>query len=155
MLTHQVSKVTGSMEADLSFEVPGRRTAFMMRGVVMGSLISNDDLELAERYRRELEATPVYAALEEWSFPTYSRDGRISSDFTLPGSLLLRNTAREVLREIGSYNDAYLYYLASTYIPLALRRDPTFGGAGPTSCGPWKGGRPTAATGGSARPASH
>ncbi|MFC6883320.1 hypothetical protein [Actinomadura yumaensis] len=128
VLTHQVSKVTGSMEADLSFEVPGRRTAFMMRGVVMGSLISNDDLELAERYRRELEATPVYAALEEWSFPTYSRDGRISSDFTLPGSLLLRNTAREVLREIGSYNDAYLYYLASTYIPLALRRDPTFGG---------------------------
>ncbi|MEU5987488.1 hypothetical protein ABZ806_00775 [Spirillospora sp. NPDC047418] len=128
ILTHQVSKVTGALEADLSFEVPGRQSAFMMRGVVMGSLIGSNDLELAERYRRELDATPVYAALEEWSFPTYTRDGRISSDFTLPSSLSLRNTATEVLREIAVYNDAYLYYLVSTYIPLALRRDPAFGG---------------------------
>jgi hypothetical protein len=131
ILTHQVSKVTGRLEADLGFEVPGRQTAFMMRGVVMGSLISSDDVELAERYRRELEATPVYAALEEWAFPTYTRDGRISSDFTLPSSLSLRNTAAEVLREIAVYNDAYLYYLVSTYIPLALKRDPAFGGRVP------------------------
>ncbi|MWA04801.1 hypothetical protein F8568_031415 [Actinomadura sp. LD22] len=128
ILTHQVSKVTGALEADLGFEVPGRQTAFMMRGVVMGSLIGSGDFELAERYRRELDATPVYAALEEWSFPTYMRDGRISSDFTLPSSLSLRNTANEVLREIADYNDAYVYYLASTYIPLALKRDPAFGG---------------------------
>jgi hypothetical protein len=128
ILTHQVSKVTGRVETDLSFEVPGRQSAFMMRGVVMGSLISSDDFELAERYRRELDATPVYAALEEWAFPTYTRDGRISSDFTLPSSLSLRNTATEVLREIAVYNDAYLYYLVSTYIPVALRRDPAFGG---------------------------
>jgi hypothetical protein len=127
ILTHQVSKVTGTQEAGLAFQVPGRQTAFMMRGVVMGSLISLNDLDLAERYRRELDRTPVYAALEEWSFPTYTRDGRISSDFSLPSSLLLRNTASEVLREITSYNDAYLYYLVSTYIPLALQRDPTFG----------------------------
>ncbi len=128
ILTHQVSKVTGKLEADLGFEVPGRQAAFMMRGVVMGSLIGSNDFELAERYRRELDATPVYAALEEWAFPTYTRDGRISSDFTLPSSLSLRNTATEVLREIAVYNDAYLYYLASTYIPLALKRDPAFGG---------------------------
>ncbi|MFB4306757.1 hypothetical protein [Actinomadura sp. GTD37] len=128
ILTHQVSKVTGRLEADLGFEVPGRQSAFMMRGVVMGSLISSDDFDLAERYRRELGATPVYAALEEWSFPTYTRDGRISSDFTLPSSLSLHNTATEVLREIAVYNDAYLYYLVSTYIPLALKRDPAFGG---------------------------
>lgn len=128
ILTHQVSKVTGTMEADLAFQVPGRQTAFMMRGVVMGSLISSDDFDLAEKYRRELDATPVYAALEEWAFPTYSRDGRLSSDFTLPNSLSLRNTAAEVLREITAYNDAYLYYLASTYIPRALGRDPAFGG---------------------------
>ncbi|WP_165978166.1 hypothetical protein [Actinomadura darangshiensis] len=131
ILTHQVSKVTGALEADLGFEVPGRQAAFMMRGVVMGSLIGSDDFELAERYRRELDATPVYAALEEWSFPTYTRDGRISSDFTLPSSLSLRNTATEVLREIAAYNDAYLYYLVSTYIPLAMQRDPAFGGRVP------------------------
>ncbi|WP_067793643.1 hypothetical protein [Actinomadura formosensis] len=128
ILTHQVSKVTGTLETDLGFEVPGRQAAFMMRGVVMGTLIGSNDFELAERYRRELDATPVYAALEEWAFPTYTRDGRISSDFTLPSSLSLRNTATEVLREIAVYNDAYLYYLVSTYIPLALKRDPAFGG---------------------------
>lgn len=127
ILTHQVSKVAGAPDADLAPQAHGRQTAFMMRGVVMGALISSNDLELAEKYRRELDRTPVYAALEEWSFPTYTRDGRISSDFTLPSSLLLRNTAVEVLREIESYNDAYLYYLVSTYLPLALRRDPTFG----------------------------
>ncbi|MFA1538296.1 hypothetical protein [Actinomadura monticuli] len=128
ILTHQVSKVTGRLEAELGFEVPGRQSAFMMRGVVMGALIGSNDFDLAERYRRELDATPVYAALEEWAFPTYTRDGRISSDFTLPSSLSLRNTATEVLREIAVYNDAYLYYLVSTYIPLALKRDPAFGG---------------------------
>ncbi|MFF5258227.1 hypothetical protein ACFY4C_04730 [Actinomadura viridis] len=128
ILTHQVSKVTGTLDAKLDPQAPGRQNAFMMRGVVMGSLIGSNDLDLAERYRRQLIRTPVYAALEEWSFPTYTRDGRISSDFTLPSSLLLLNTAREVLREITSYNDAYLYYLVSTYIPLALQRDPTFGG---------------------------
>lgn len=128
ILTHQVSKVTGDLSTELTLHrTDGRRTAFMMRGVVMGSLISSNDLELAERYHRQLDRTPVFAALEEWSFPTYTRDGRVSSDFTLPSALLLRNTAAEVLREIAGYNDAYLYYLVSTYIPLALRRDPTFG----------------------------
>jgi hypothetical protein len=127
ILTHQVSKVNGALDADLVFQVPGRQTAFMMRGMVMGSLISSNDLDLAERYRRELDRTPLYEVLEEWSFPTYTRDVRISPDFALPSSLRLCNTAKEVLREITSYNDAYLYYLVSTYIPLALHRDPTFG----------------------------
>ncbi|WP_018655601.1 hypothetical protein [Actinomadura flavalba] len=127
ILTHQVSKVTGTQHEDLAFQTPGRQSAFMMRGVVMGSLISTGDVDLAERYRQALESTPVYAALEEWSFPTYTRDARISPDFTLPSTLTLRNTAREVLREVDGYNDAYLHYLMSTYIPLALTRDPTFG----------------------------
>lgn len=127
ILRHQVSKVAGAPDADLVPEAPGRQTAFMIRGAVMGALIRSNDLDLAERYRRKLDRTPVYAALEEWSFPTYTRDGRISSDFTLPSSLVLRNTAAEVLREIALYNDAYFYYLVATYIPLALRRDPTFG----------------------------
>jgi hypothetical protein len=127
ILTHQVSKVGGAPEADLATPAPGRQTAFMMRGVVMGSLIGTNDLELAERYGRELDRTPVYAALEEWSFPTWMRDGAPSADFSLPSPLLLRHTAAEVLREIATYNDAYVYYLVSTYLPLALRRDPTFG----------------------------
>ncbi|POM27613.1 hypothetical protein BTM25_20290 [Actinomadura rubteroloni] len=128
ILTHQVSKVTRELSEDLAFEVPGRQSAFMLRGVVMGTLIATDDIDLAERYRRILEATPMYAGLEEWSLPTYARDGRVTSDFTLPSDLSLRHTAVEVLREIDAYNDAYFYYLVSTYLPLALRRDPRFGG---------------------------
>jgi hypothetical protein len=128
ILPHQLSKVGGIPGADLTMPAPCRQTAFMTRGVVMGSLIVFNDLDLAERYRRELERTPIYAALEEWSFPTYMRDGSLSSDFTLPSPLHLRHTAAEVLREIANYNDAYVYYLVSTYLPLALRRDPTFGG---------------------------
>jgi len=127
ILTHQASKVAGAPEIDLAPKTPGRQTALMRRGEVMGALISSNDLELAEKYRRELDRIPVYAAIEEWSLPTYTRDGRLSSDFTLPSSLVLRNTAAEVLREIRTYNDAYLYYLVSTYLPLGLRRDPTFG----------------------------
>lgn len=127
ILTHQVTKVTGAPDTELTLRVPGRRTAFMMRGAVMGSLISSNNLDLAEKYRRELDITPVYAALEEWAFPTYTRDAPISHDFTLPGSLSLRQTAAEILRELRTYNDAYLYYLVSTYLPLALRRDRTFG----------------------------
>ncbi|RKS77093.1 hypothetical protein BZB76_2465 [Actinomadura pelletieri DSM 43383] len=128
VISHQVSKVSDGIEADLGTEGPARQTAFTTRGVVMGSLISSNDIELAEKYHRELMATPVYRALEEWAFPTYTRDGRLSSDFTLPSSLSLRNTATEVLREIAVYNDAYFYYLVSTYIPLALNRDLAFGG---------------------------
>ncbi|WP_214409278.1 hypothetical protein [Sphaerisporangium fuscum] len=127
ILTHQVAKVTGALVVESAPRILGRRKAFMMRGLAMGLLIACDDLDLAERYRRELESTPVYTALEEWSFPTYTRDGRISSDFSLPGSLSLVNTAVEVLREIESYNDAYFHYLVSTYLPLALQRDPAFG----------------------------
>jgi hypothetical protein len=127
ILTHQVSKVTGAMAGEMIPLVDGRRSAFMIRGAVMGALISTNDVDLAENYRRGLDTTPVVAALEEWAFPTYTRDGRISPDFSLPGSLLLRNTAAEVLREISAYSDAYIYYLVSTYLPLALRRDPTFG----------------------------
>ena len=95
----------------------------------MGLLITSDDRELAERYRRMVKETPVLKTVEEWSFPTYTRDTRPNSDFTLPRSLLLRNTAGEILSEINSssYGQAYKYYLITTYLPLALRRDATFG----------------------------
>ena len=65
--------------------------------------------------------------IEDWSFPTYVRDIKPNADFSLPGSILLRKTAREVIHEIGDYTDAYLYYLCTTYLPLALERDSTFG----------------------------
>jgi hypothetical protein len=74
-----------------------------------------------------VKGTPVLEIIEEWSFPTYTRDSRPNADFSLPGSILLRRTAKEVLREIDNYTDAYLFYLCRTYLPLALDKDPTFG----------------------------
>jgi hypothetical protein len=71
--------------------------------------------------------TPVLTIIEEWAFPTYTRDSKPNADFSLPGSILLRKTAGEVVREINQYTVAYLYYLCRTYLPLALTRDPTFG----------------------------
>ena len=59
--------------------------------------------------------------------PHLYRDSRPNADFSLPGSILLRKTAKEVLREINNYTDAYLFYLCRTYLPLALDKDPTFG----------------------------
>ena len=93
----------------------------------MGLLINNSNVDLAQRYERMVADTPILAIIEEWAFPTYTRDSRPNSDFSLPGSILLRRTAREVLKEIDHYTEAYLYYLSSTYLPLALAKDPTFG----------------------------
>jgi hypothetical protein len=43
------------------------------------------------------------------------------------------STAREIVAEIGSYNDAYVWYLVSTFMPLALEElDHRFGDAIPT-----------------------
>ena len=36
-------------------------------------------------------------------------------------------TQVEVIHELACYNGAYVHYLLSVYVPLALARDPTFG----------------------------
>lgn len=124
---HYIGKAIGQSPA--LPEIVDRQTAFTYRSSVMGLLISTNDRELAEQYRENVKSTPVLRTIEEWSFPTYTRDTRPNSDFTLPRSLLLRNTAQEILSEIrsGEYGEAYIAYLVSTYLPIALRRDPTFG----------------------------
>jgi hypothetical protein len=99
----------------------------MVRSGITGLLINSSNTDLAQRYEDMVNRTPVLEVIEEWSFPTYTRDSKPNSDFSLPGSILLRKTAEEVLREIHNYTEAYLYYLCRTYLPLALGRDPTFG----------------------------
>jgi hypothetical protein len=114
------------MEAPL-VELRYARDAFLVRGLYMGLIIHSGDLDYAEAYRRIVERSPAARLVEAWSFPTYARDRLPTSDFTLERSIVLRRTAEEVLREFSSYNDAYIWYLATTYIPLALEYDPTFG----------------------------
>jgi hypothetical protein len=126
---HYIGKATGHANSESLPAVTDRQSAFTLRSSTMGLLIASDDRDLAERYQKMVRDTPVLRTVEEWSFPTYTRDTRPNSDFTLPRSLLLRNTANEILSEINSstYGQAYRYYLISTYLPLALRRDATFG----------------------------
>jgi hypothetical protein len=107
--------------------VEGRQEAMSLRSSVMGILINTDDFDAALRYEKAVGRSPVLRVVEEWSFPTYTRDARPDPAFSLPRSLLLRNTAQEVIREIGSYPDAYVHYLLAVYVPLALSRDRTFG----------------------------
>lgn len=125
-LAHHASR--GShIEPELWSSVADRRGAFILRSRVMGQLIEHNDRDLADKYEYSVTGSGVLALIEEWSFPTYTRDCRPNSDFAMPRSLLLRNTAREVIREIGEYSDAYVHYLLATYVPLALQRDATFG----------------------------
>ena len=104
-----------------------RLEALSLRSNVMGSLIGDDDFDLSDRYGHMVTAAPLLSMVEEWAFPTYTRDVRPEPGFSLPRSLLLRNTAAEVIREIGCYSAAYVHYLLSVYLPRALSRDPTFG----------------------------
>lgn len=124
---HHLGIATGEFSEGLQSSITGRQAAFTTRSEVMGIIISSNDLDLAEKYSRTVAATPVLNSIEDWAFPTYARDSRPNVDFSLPGSILLRNTATEIIREMASYSDAYLYYLCTTYLPIALTRDPTLG----------------------------
>ncbi len=125
VLAHHVQRA-GSGAMDLS-HAGDRQEAMSLRSNVMGILIGHDDFDLARRYARMVDERPVLAVVEDWAFPTYTRDVRPEPGFALPRSLLLRNTANEVVREVGSYGGAYVHYLLSVYLPRALARDPTFG----------------------------
>jgi hypothetical protein len=124
---HHLGIATGELDGGFLPSITDRQTAFMVRSGIMGLLIGSSDTDLAKRYQRMVTDLPVLSIIEEWSFPTYTRDSRPNADFSLPGSILLRRTADEVLREVGHYTEAYLYYLCTTYLPLALGRDSTFG----------------------------
>jgi len=126
VLAHHAQRTKPSGTLDLS-SVNDRHEAMSLRSNVMGILIGHDDLDLAIRYERLVAKTSVLGVIEDWAMPTYTRDARPDAGFALPRNILLRNTAAEVVREIGSYSDAYVHYLLSVYLPLALARDPTFG----------------------------
>jgi hypothetical protein len=104
-----------------------RRAAVTLRSSTMGALADTDDPELAVRYQMLVDRHASARLVEEWAFPSWTRDCRLTLNMTVPSSLLLRHTAVEVLREVRFYGDGYLHYLVTTYLPLALDRDPTFG----------------------------
>lgn len=126
-LAHHVGRATGAAGPAQGGPADDRRTALTLRSSIMGLLIETNDLDLAGKYERMVDGSPVLTLVEQWALPTYARDARPNPDFALPSSLLLRNTASEVIQETGTYSDAYVHYLLATYLPLALQKDPTFG----------------------------
>jgi hypothetical protein len=99
---HHLGMATGELVDHLRPKVTDRQSALMTRGGIMGLLINSNDTDLAQKYERLVGATPILRVIEEWAFPTYTRDSRINVDFSVPGSLLLRRTATEIIREIKS-----------------------------------------------------
>lgn len=106
-----------------------RASALVHRSHTMGEIIGSNDVDLSERYCADVAASGALQAIEDWSFPTYSGDCKVTNDFSLPRSILLKHTACEMTREVETYNEAYLHYLVTVGIPCALKRDGTFGGA--------------------------
>lgn len=127
VLSHHIVRATGQMVGDLVPKCLARQNALMFRSGTMGLLIQTNDREVAERYEISLGDSKLLDTVEHWSFPTYTHDARPTTDFTLPRSLLLKDTALELLREIETYNEAYFHYLITTCIPRILERDKTFG----------------------------
>jgi hypothetical protein len=124
-VAHHVARTQGRTLDDIG--VSGRQSALVYRSSTIGLILRSDDVSHVREYAHQIEKSRLLAMVEDWAFPTFARDARPSTDFTLPRSLMLSETADEVLSEISSYNTAYLYYLVTVYLPRALRRDPTFG----------------------------
>lgn len=126
-LMHHVARASDNFVGEV-FSVDVRRhSALTFRSTIIGRIMATDDQALAERYCRDVATSPLLSIVEGWAFPTYTHDARVTPDFSLPRSLLLRHTAAEILREVDQYNDAYLFYLAETSIPTVMQRDSTFG----------------------------
>ena len=107
----------------------GEMAGFFSRGGYMGMMRRKDDADVAERYHRLVSEDGAARLIELWAFPSWTGDLPPGDSFSVPRSMILTNTSKEVIYEIEAYNDAYVSYLASTYIPLTLEEmDETFGG---------------------------
>jgi hypothetical protein len=131
-LAHHIGKTKGTFPPVLdgsNIQNPhDQKEGLFVRGAVMGALRSGNDFDLAERYQRLVENNGSARIMELWAFPTWCGDSAVVESFELSLSLRLPRTAREVVAEVRDYNEAYVYYLLSTFIPLALREiDDTFG----------------------------
>ncbi len=127
LLIHHVARAKGELLTELTPSAIERHTALTYRSAMIGLLLQSNDLEVASAYTQTVMKSPLLEMVERWAFPTYANDAKLTLDFSLPPSLLLRHTANEILWEIDHYNDAYLYYLLKIAIPGVIQRDQTFG----------------------------
>lgn len=128
ILVHKLTKLTGRVPADIS-PTTERSSAFSYRSGVIGILLRTDDLDAAIAYHRELESSPLLQRNEVWSLGTFAGDIPQTPQLTLSGKPWLSLTAANVIADIANLGDAYLYYLATTAVPVLLSYDPIFGSA--------------------------
>jgi hypothetical protein len=79
---HHLGIATGELDSRFLPPITDRQSAFMVRSGIMGLLINSSDTDLAQRYERMVQEIPVLAVIEEWSFPTYTRDSKPIADFS-------------------------------------------------------------------------
>jgi hypothetical protein len=79
---HHLGIATGELNRSFLPSITDRQSAFMVRSGIMGLLINSSDTDLAQRYTHMVEKTPVLSLIEEWSFPTYTRDSKPNADFS-------------------------------------------------------------------------
>ncbi|ADG99433.1 hypothetical protein Srot_3006 [Segniliparus rotundus DSM 44985] len=126
-LSHHVVKSTGMLVFEPDDNGLSRRTVMSYRSTTIGRIIQSGDFDEAQRYIHLVRKSPLLGMVERWSFPTYNRDAPATTDFSLPGSVLLRNTASELLVDLRTENEAYFLYLVGAAVPSMLRSDPTLG----------------------------
>ncbi|MGL6234663.1 MAG: hypothetical protein ACRC20_04905 [Segniliparus sp.] len=126
-LAHHIAKATGHRVFAPDPKQLSRRTVMSFRSMVIGRIIQTGDLAEVRHYGQMTSRNTLLGMVERWSFPTYNRDATATTDFSLPGSVLLRNTAVELLGDLGTPNEAYFFYLVAVAVPLMLQYDPTLG----------------------------
>lgn len=132
-LAHHIGKATGEI---IPKPPAGRRGAntewvagFYVRGAYMGKLRhTGTTIEVADAYDAIVQEHDNAHAVERWAFPSWVGDLPPGESFEMPPETSLKRTAKEILDELATYNPVYVYYLAQTFIPLALEEiDATFG----------------------------
>ncbi|MBT0567419.1 hypothetical protein [Williamsia sp. CHRR-6] len=102
---------------------------FEFRSRVIGTLFSTEDADLVKFYGSRVAAQPDLARSEVLSLSTFSGDLGVAAAWGSPSAIpALERTATDVLSDLGTRADAYVYYLLEVAIPQLLRTDPTFGG---------------------------
>ena len=90
----------------------------------------DDDHDLVAWYKNRVETDPLARMIEAWMFPAWTGDVPAGGPPITPSRVLLVRTGEELVHEIQApkYSNAYLHYLASVYLPIALRIDKRLGG---------------------------
>lgn len=135
-LTHHIAKARGDTALPPGLErtkLPNNQRvhfALRERSRVMGVIRHQDNFETALQYSSFVQRDEISQRAELWAFLSWSGDIPNATDrIAVPESLSMTRTADAVIRQVDSYNEAYVWYLLTTFVPLAVTEvDPDFGG---------------------------